>query len=69
MEKHIIKSLSDDIPLSVLVIEPKGREPIGIFQIVHGMCEHKERYINFMEFMSNKGFICVIHDNRGHGES
>jgi alpha-beta hydrolase superfamily lysophospholipase len=33
------------------------------------MCEHKERYIALMEFLSENGLICVIHDNRGHGAS
>ncbi|MFQ7077829.1 MAG: hypothetical protein ACLRSW_07770 [Christensenellaceae bacterium] len=28
---------------------PEG-EPKGIFQIVHGMCEYKERYDDFMRF-------------------
>ena len=38
-------------------------------QLVHGMCEHKERYAGFMEFLAGKGFVSVIHDHRGHGES
>ena len=33
------------------------------------MCEHKERYIPFMEYLSAHGYVCVIHDHRGHGES
>ena len=41
----------------------------GVVQLVHGMCEHKERYIPLMEFLSSHGLICVIHDNRGHGAS
>jgi alpha-beta hydrolase superfamily lysophospholipase len=43
--------------------------PRGIIQMVHGMCEHKERYIPLMEFFTAHGLICVIHDNRGHGAS
>ena len=41
----------------------------GIVQIVHGMCEYKERYLPFMDYLANEGFITVIHDNRGHGKS
>ena len=41
----------------------------AIFIISHGMCEHKERYLKFMEFLTENGFITVIHDHRGHGES
>ena len=41
----------------------------GIVQIVHGMCEYKERYFPFMDYLAEEGFITVIHDNRGHGKS
>lgn len=41
----------------------------AIFIISHGMCEHKERYLKFMEFLTGNGLISVIHDHRGHGES
>lgn len=43
--------------------------PKAVIQLVHGMCEHKERYIPFMEFMAANGYACVIHDHIGHGES
>ena len=39
-----------------------------IVQISHGMCEHKERYIDFVNFLSNQGYLCIIHDHRGHGK-
>ena len=61
---------SDELPLSVIRIEPDDSMKVkGIIQLVHGMAEHKERYIEFMKFLARKGFITVIHDNRGHGES
>ena len=44
-------------------------EPKAIFQMVHGMDEHKERYLSFMEEMAQRGYITLMHDNRGHGES
>ena len=63
-------SQTDGLPLSVLRIEPNESHNIkGIVQLVHGMCEHKERYVDFMRFLAEKGYITVIHDNRGHGES
>ena len=58
----------DNLPLSVLVVEPK-QEAKGIIQLVHGMCEHKLRYERFMEFLAENGFICCMHDHRGHGSS
>ena len=61
---------SDGLPLSVLRIEPDNSANIkGVVQLVHGMAEHKERYIDFMKFLAQKGYVTVIHDNRGHGES
>ena len=44
-------------------------KPAAILQMVHGMNEHKERYIPFMENMAERGYITLMHDNRGHGES
>ena len=38
-------------------------------QLLHGMCEHKERYLPFMEYLNRQGLITVIHDHRGHGRS
>lgn len=43
--------------------------PKGIFHHVHGMCEHKERYDSFLREICDKGYICVIYDNLGHGET
>ena len=65
---HTIRSSYDNLGLAMLISEPSGT-PKGIVQIVHGMCEHKERYIPFMEYLSDAGYICIIHDHRGHGES
>ena len=33
------------------------------------MSEYKERYLPFMEYMAKRGYVCVIHDHRGHGKS
>lgn len=56
--------------ISVLCLMPEpGIKPRAIVQLVHGMSEHKERYIPFMEYLTDKGYITVIHDHRGHGKS
>lgn len=68
METFHIPSQQDGLELGVLCTQPSDK-PKGIVQISHGMSEHKERYLPFMEFLSSHGFICVIHDHRGHGES
>ena len=68
MKKQTLFSPFDGLSLSVAISEPQGA-PIGIIQFSHGMAEHKERYFPFMEYLSENGYICVIHDHRGHGGS
>jgi len=58
----------DDLKIEGLRIIPQG-EIKGVVQLVHGMCEYKERYIDFMKFLASRGYFCVIHDHRGHGKS
>lgn len=42
---------------------------VGIIQLVHGMAEHKERYLDVMKYFAAKGYLCILHDHRGHGGS
>lgn len=68
MREITISSEMDDLPLCLLIEEPE--EPAkGIVQIVHGMAEYKERYIDFLKYIASKGYVAVIHDHRGHGKS
>lgn len=71
MYQKIIQNLQSDYdgtPISALLLLPE-KKVRGILQIVHGMSEYKERYLPFMEYMAKRGFLCVIHDHRGHGMS
>lgn len=61
-------SKQDQLVISGMCVIPSC-EVIGVIQFVHGMAEHKERYIDVMKIFAKKGFLCVIHDHRGHGES
>ena len=66
----LLNSRHDGILISCHVTRPEaGTTCKGIVQFAHGMCEHKERYIPFMEFLSRNGYVCIINDHRGHGES
>lgn len=58
----------DKVKLSVVVVAPEGR-PDAVLQIAHGMCGCKERFLPFMEYMSDHGVACVACDHRGHGAS
>lgn len=63
-----VKSSADNVEISILSIAPENGAK-AIVQLVHGMCEHKERYIPVMEYLAAEGYACVIHDHRGHGAS
>ncbi len=67
-ENKNFNSTIDGLNISYLVTIPEN-EPIAILQIAHGMLEPKERFLHMMEYFTEKGFICVINDHRGHGES
>lgn len=63
-----IESQFDGLELKVVVMVPDTLIR-GVVQFVHGMAEHKERYFDFMKYLAAAGFVTVIHDHRGHGES
>lgn len=56
-----------DCPLNILSYEVKN--PRAVFMIIHGMCEHKERYHHFMEKLAAAGYTSYVYDLRGHGKS
>lgn len=41
----------------------------AVFQIVHGMAEHGERYEDFANYLCSKGFAVLVNDHIGHGKS
>ena len=44
-------------------------EPVAVFQIAHGVCEHIGRYNDFAEFLATKGYVVCGNDHIGHGKS
>lgn len=52
-----------------LVWKSDELEPIGVFQIAHGVSEHIERYDEFARFLASKGLIVCGNDHLGHGKS
>ena len=68
MKTLTIKASADGLDLAVAVCAPETPAK-GLVQIVHGMAEHKERYYEFMEFLASNGYVAVVSDLRGHGES
>lgn len=66
-EEFTITSTYDGLELALSIRTPD--KPAGVIQLVHGMAEHRERYLEFMEHCANAGFATIIHDHRGHGAS
>lgn len=68
MKEHLqIISNFDNLPLDALITSPS--HPKGIVVLAHGMCEHKERYNQFIDYLTKNNYVCVINDHRGHGKS
>ena len=55
--------------IHAIVCYPKNGQFTRVLQMIHGMCEYIERYLNFFEFLTGKGFVIVGHDHLGHGQS
>ncbi len=69
-KKFMISSHDKKLKLSVYLEGPDSENEIkAVIQFSHGMSEHKERYLDFIHFLSRNGYLCVIHDHRGHGDS
>ena len=48
---------------------PDDGQVKAVLQITHGMVEYIERYTDFANFMTTKGFAVIGHDHIGHGDS
>lgn len=68
LQESTFQSNCDNTGISVLRCYQEGNIR-GVVQMVHGMAEHKERYIDIMRYLAEKGYVCVMHDHRGHGKS
>lgn len=69
VETFTIPSEADGLPLSTCLVTPDSGEPKALVQLAHGMAEHKERYLPFMEYLADHDYAVLIHDHRGHGGS
>ncbi len=71
MKKEDFSFLSSDKKTQIHAIKvyPKDKKITRILQIIHGMTEYIEKYLDFMEYLSSYGFLVVGHDQLGHGAS
>ncbi len=67
VKKFAFTSPIDGLVLQAVEYLPKN--PKGIVQIVHGMCEYIERYDRVLAFLAGNGYVACGFDHRGHGHS
>ena len=51
------------------VVPADGAAVTGIIQIVHGMAEHTDRYLDAAQYLCDLGFAVYMHEHAGHGRS
>ncbi len=66
MKEFKLVKKEENREITGLIIEPKKGWK-GIVIIAHGMAENKERYLNFIEFLAQNGYIAIVYDHLGHG--
>lgn len=60
----------DDLSIFTYLYETEDNIPKkGIIHIIHGLAEHAKRYERFAKDATDKGFIVVADDHRGHGKT
>lgn len=55
--------------IRALIWSDTEAEPIGVFQIAHGLSEHIGRYDEFARYLAADGFVVCGNDHIGHGKS
>lgn len=68
MEKFTFKSSNNINTLQAFRFSP-SQKAIGIIVYLHGMADRAQRFHEFAEYLSHRGFLVVGYDQLGHGES
>ncbi|MCD7723095.1 MAG: alpha/beta hydrolase [Clostridiales bacterium] len=48
---------------------PDNEQVQAVIVMHHGMAEHSDRYLEFFEFLTSKGYAVYMHDMANHGKS
>lgn len=51
------------------IYTPDHGEVAAVLAIHHGMAEHQKRYLEFIEYLTSKGYAVFMHDMANHGKS
>ena len=57
IQKFHITSPHDGLKLSCFSIVPES--PCGVVQMIHGMLEYKERYMDLAQYLADKGVTLI----------
>lgn len=69
MQHDFSRVTQDGINLYAVVDEPELADPLGAVLLVHGICEHLDRYGYLTRELLKRGFVVYRFDQRGHGRS
>lgn len=67
--EYRLPSQTGGADIYVQSIAPRDTAVKGIIQIVHGMAEHTDRYIEVAEYLATNGYAVFMDDHEGHGKS
>lgn len=65
----ISKFTSHDGRQIALYVWDETAHPKAVVKIAHGMAEHSARYDDFARRLNAEGYIVVMNDHRGHGQT
>jgi alpha-beta hydrolase superfamily lysophospholipase len=69
MKERIEWIKTDDISFFTRIWSSQVIEPTGVLLLIHGSVEHSLRYEAFAKALTEKGYLVVAPDLRGHGQT
>lgn len=63
------RSTDGESMIRTLIWKDNDRDPIGVFQIAHGLTDHMDRYDRFARFLAENGYVVCGNDHIGHGKA
>lgn len=67
--EYTFPSHTGNTDIYVQTLTPETAPFKAVIQIVHGMAEHTDRYLDVARYLCSKGFAVIMHDHAGHGRS
>lgn len=65
-KQYEIVSMKDHYRIRLGIFEPDQKAK-AVVQLVHGFGEYTGHYLYLINELVNAGFVCLMHDQRGHG--